>query len=144
MKKIISLLLICISLFSLTACGGDNLKNAAWEGYIRMPFVEFLEASLKNVSEVPITDMEVSYKKGWSSSVLLDDDDVSDGAEPYTYIVNAQTVNLRNENVTLYYVFYMKFNGNTLSVNGAFIGGDEIGKDAAEECLYWMRNVLKN
>ncbi len=131
MKRIISLLLICISLFSLTACG-SNPKKAFWEGYNEMNFAEFLNTYIKQVHKASDEDIDVSFKKGWSGSELLDDDDATNGTVPYTCKAYVQS--------NLYFTFYVEYDkdNNTLSARGAYIDGEEIGEKQANGWLHLM------
>lgn len=130
MKKFLALLLALTCAVSLTSCGIGtmvdkkkieqkrlNFKDAVWDGYSDVSFIEFIEEGLIASATIEGEEIEVdaSYEEGWDEAEDLDEDDVSKDATPVTYIF--ETTGESDSLSGKLYIF-MEFEDDELEVAG--------------------------
>lgn len=73
----------------------SSLSSAAWEGYDKVPFIEFLETALEKIP-APVANIQnhqISVFPGWDKSESLKEIGVTEGETKATYSLNAEVVN---------------------------------------------------
>jgi len=153
MKKILSVLMVVSTLFSLVSCGNnakDTAKNqdnnplltAAWEGYDELSFKDFLEKAMNNVTPeiATITEFKVDAVEGWDKNETLDDVDVTLGNTKATYsLIMKGREEDTNESAEILFFVELDKDTNTFEIISCVVSGTELSNDETEDGMEMVR-----
>lgn len=93
-KRIMVLLLAALTLICAVSCASSSYKGDTWDGYRKMPFIDFLDAYMeKNVEIKPGANYRICYADNWKDSSHLGETDLEKNEQMRTYFIDLENDN---------------------------------------------------